>query len=172
MSAINIFVTLGPSSLNKNFLRFIKNKVSLVRLNMSHVKVDKLEKKIKFIRKYCSIPICIDTEGAQIRIKSNFVKLKKLKFKSKIIVDKQKGQFNFYPLEAFDLLKKNDILDIGFEGLQLKIINKKKNKINLIATKPGNIENNKGVHLKNRKIKLNYVTKKDLEAISIAKKIK
>ena len=32
------------------------------------------------------------------------------------------------------------------------------------------IENNKGVHLKNRKIKLNFVTKKDLKAISIAKK--
>ena len=34
MSKINIFVTLGPSSLNKKFLTYIKNKASLVRLNI------------------------------------------------------------------------------------------------------------------------------------------
>ena len=38
------------------------------------------------------------------------------------------------------------------------------------CTNSGTIENNKGVHLKNRKIKLNFVTEKDLQAIKIAKK--
>ena len=51
MSKINIFVTLGPSSLNKKFLTFIQNKASLVRLNMSHIKIHKLEKRIVFIKK-------------------------------------------------------------------------------------------------------------------------
>ena len=67
MSKINIFVTLGPSSLNKKFLTYIKDKASLVRLNMSHIKIHKLEKRIIFIKKNCHVPICIDTEGAQIR---------------------------------------------------------------------------------------------------------
>ena len=40
----------------------------------------------------------------------------------------------------------------------------------LKCTNAGTIENNKGVHLKNRRINLNYVTKKDLKAIKIAKK--
>ena len=34
----------------------------------------------------------------------------------------------------------------------------------------GLLENNKGIHLVNRKIRLNYLTEKDKEAIKIAKK--
>ena len=68
---IKILVTLGPSSLNKDFLKFcaVEN-VSLLRLNMSHIEPLNLYKTVNFIRKYNSkTPICIDTEGAQIRTK-------------------------------------------------------------------------------------------------------
>ena len=34
---IKIICTLGPNSLNKNFLKFTRNKISLLRLNMSHL---------------------------------------------------------------------------------------------------------------------------------------
>ena len=64
-----IWVTLGPSSLNKDFLKFCKNKVSLLRLNMSHINLKKMAKIISFVKKNSNIPICIDTEGAQIRTK-------------------------------------------------------------------------------------------------------
>jgi len=170
MKKIDIVVTLGPNSINKKFLNFINKKVSLVRLNMSHVKLHKLERKISFIKKNCSVPICIDTEGAQIRIKLNKIKLIKLEKAKKIIVNKKNGKLNFYPNEVFDLLNKNDILDVGFEGLQLKITKKKESAIYLVCTNSGTLENNKGVHLRNRKINLNFVTKKDLEAIKIAKR--
>ena len=162
MRDINIFVTIGPSSLNKKFLNFINGKVSLARLNMSHVNIDKLEKKILFIKKHSRVPICIDTEGAQIRIKSNKVKIKNLKINNKIVINKINGNFNFYPNEVFNLLRKRDLLDVGFQGLQLKITHKTKSKINLICTKSGSIENNKGVHLTNRNITLHFVTNKDL----------
>ena len=81
---IKIFLTVGPSSLNKKFLRFIQKKrdlISLVRINLSHVSYEKLLSNINYIRSYCSVPICIDTEGAQIEqklIKKN--SLKKIKF--------------------------------------------------------------------------------------------
>ena len=70
-----IWATLGPSSLNKDFLKFCKNKVSLLRLNMSHINLKRLPKIISFVKKNSNIPICIDTEGAQIR-----TKVKKNKF--------------------------------------------------------------------------------------------
>ena len=66
---IEIFCTLGPSSLNKSFLKFASNNIDLLRLNMSHLSLSKLEKNIKFIKNFSKIPICIDTEGAQIRTK-------------------------------------------------------------------------------------------------------
>ena len=47
-----IFCTLGPSTINKKFLKFSNKKISLLRLNMSHVKINELEKTIKFVRKF------------------------------------------------------------------------------------------------------------------------
>ena len=64
-----IICTLGPNSLNKTFLNFSRRNIDLLRLNMSHIDIQDLEKKIKFIRRYTNTPICIDTEGAQIRTK-------------------------------------------------------------------------------------------------------
>ena len=66
---IKIFCTLGPSSLNKDFLSFSNNNIDLLRLNMSHIKSSSLQKIIKNIKKYSKVPICIDTEGSQIRTK-------------------------------------------------------------------------------------------------------
>ena len=71
---MKIISTLGPSSINKNFLNFASREIDLIRLNMSHLSIQKLEKNIKVI-KNCKTPICIDTEGAQIRTK---IKKKKI----------------------------------------------------------------------------------------------
>ena len=66
---------------------------------MSHIRAENLEKIIKYVKKNSKIPICIDTEGAQIRSK----------FKKKIFIKKNKifnlnnkgGGFNLYPEEIF-----------------------------------------------------------------------
>ena len=78
-----IFCTLGPASLNSKFLKFVnKNRVNLLRINMSHVNLTQLSKMINFVRKYTNIPLCIDTEGAQIRTKhqKNFLNCIHLKY--------------------------------------------------------------------------------------------
>lgn len=167
---IKIICTLGPSSLNKKFLILAKkNSVSLLRLNMSHLTISNLKKSIKFIRKFSSIPICIDTEGAQIR-----TKVKKNKFirKNQVIqIGGSKKNFCLYPSDIQNRIRVNDILNIGFDNLKVKII-KTKNKILCKAISAGKLENNKGVHLENRKISINYLTNKDLEAIKIGKEFK
>ena len=167
-----ILVTLGPSTLTKNFLIFAKNsKISFLRLNLSHIEVNQLEKIIKFIKKYNdTTPICIDTEGAQIR-----TKVKKRNFykkKNRIKIFKNKGNFNLYPKEVFHKLKKNDILLIGFENLSVKVKKIDSDHITTTVITEGFLEGNKGVHLKNRKIKLNYLTEKDMRAIEIGIKNK
>ena len=44
---LDIFCTLGPSSLNKKFLKFSNSNISLLRLNLSHLKATELPKLIK-----------------------------------------------------------------------------------------------------------------------------
>ncbi len=169
---IKILVTLGPSSLTKDFLIFAKKKpISFLRLNMSHIKTNKLPKIIKYIRKFnTKTPICLDTEGAQIRTKiSKRVYLTKGK---KFKLNKKKNSLNLYPSDIYDKLKVGDILLIGFENLEAKVTKIKSNSIELKAISAGFLEGNKGVHLKNRNIKLNYLTNKDIQAIKIAKKFK
>ena len=165
-----IYCTLGPSTLNKDFLKFSNNNISLLRLNMSHLDVKKLKSTIIFIRKFSKIPICIDTEGAQIRTKVR--KIKKYKINQFFALFKDKGNFNVYPKEVFSKIKKNDILSIGFEGLEAKIVKATSNKLTCKVIREGLLENNKGVHLVNRNIKLSFLTKKDNIAISIAKKMR
>ena len=72
----------------------------------------------------------------------------------------------------FKNLKKGDLLYIGFDDLKTKVVKIKKNYILLEVSSEGLLENNKGVHLQNRRIKLNYLTEKDFKAIEIAKKYK
>jgi len=167
MSKIKIICTLGPKSVNRNLLKFFNNKVNLLRLNLSHLTINKLIQNIKFIKKNSTIPICIDTEGAQIRTKVK--KEKHYKSGQNLKILNTGGNFCLYPENVYSQLKINDILSIGFNDLSLKVINIKK-KILCKVIKTGKLENNKGVHLQNRKIKLNYLTKKDFKAIEISKK--
>ena len=170
MKKISIYCTVGPSSLNKNFLEFSKkNKIDLLRLNLSHLSIKNLVKNIKFIKKFCNIPICIDTEGAQIRTKSRFNKFFKKQEIGTINKSEKKG-FSFYPDNIFEKIRVGDIFKIGFKGLEIKIIKKNKLNFDFKAISDGLLENNKGVHLKNRKIKIDYLTNKDFKAIEISKK--
>ena len=166
---IEIICTLGPSSLNKKFLKFSKGKIDLLRLNMSHLNLINLEKSIKFIKKNTNIPICIDTEGAQIRIKTR--KSKFLKLNQKVKINKKKNSMNLYPGSIFGKIKKHDVLNVGFHNLKLKVI-RKSNDILCKVISSGKLENNKGVHIENRKVNLNFLTSKDFKAIEIGKKFK
>ena len=123
---LDIFCTLGPSSLNKKFLKFSNSNISLLRLNLSHLKTTELPKLIKKIRAFSKVPICIDTEGAQIRTK--VVKKKYFK-KGKIYnYNLEKKSLFLYPHNVVSFLKKNDILDIGFVGLKIQILKKNEKK--------------------------------------------
>lgn len=68
----------------QRFFEVCKKNIDLLRLNMSHLNIEDLKKSINTIKKYISTPICIDTEGAQIRTK--ILKEKFLSMKFEILV--------------------------------------------------------------------------------------
>ena len=165
---IKIICTLGPSSLNSKFLEYSRKNVDLLRLNMSHLGISELNKNILYIKKKTNCPICIDTEGAQIR--SKFTKRKFLIKNSFIYICKDKNKnLGLYPEYIQDKLKLNDTLNIGFEGLKVRITKKKGEFLLAKVINQGYLESNKGIHLENRSIKLKCLTEKDIEAIKIGK---
>lgn len=170
MKKIEIFCTVGPRSLNKNFLKFSDRNVDLLRINMSHVNLKSIESIVKKIRKFTKTPICLDTEGAQIRTKIK--KIKKFNVGNRLHINFNEKKYNFYPENIIKKFEKNDVIEIGFQGLIAKVIRKNNNSITIRFIRGGKFENNKGVHLKNRYIKMDFLTKKDHEAIKISKKLK
>ena len=74
---------------------------------MSHTKINEVKKVYNKIRRYSNLPICLDTEGAQIR--TSFKGRKFLKLNQIIKIKKKRiKSFNLYP-EIFEKLKKPNI---------------------------------------------------------------
>ena len=63
-----ILVTLGPSSLNQAFVKECsKLGVYVFRINLSHTAIEDVAPTIEKIRQWTDTPICLDSEGAQLR---------------------------------------------------------------------------------------------------------
>ncbi len=171
---VKIICTLGPASFHLKILKNLKRLgVNIFRINMSHTSVNDLENKIIFLKKNKIKNICIDTEGAQLRTS----KLKRKIFlkKNKTIKISNSASFsnnkiiNIYPKINLNFFKVGTELDIGFDGLKIKIIKKVISKNYLLSKviKSGKLESNKGIH-SSKNISLNSLTNKDIEAIRIA----
>lgn len=67
-TAKKILCTLGPASLNPQAIKRLDElQVDLLRLNLSHTPVERIEELVSLIRAHSTIPICLDTQGAQVR---------------------------------------------------------------------------------------------------------
>ena len=170
-----ILCTLGPSSFNKRVINRLEDLgVDMFRLNLSHTKITALQKQISFVQANTTIPLCLDTEGAQIRtgaLKAGEIELQenlKVEIPRKVIAGNKK-RFNLYPENIIEELNIGDILSIDFNSALLQIINKSKNKLHLKVITGGIIGSNKAVSV-NRKVKLNSLTLKDINAIEIGLK--
>ena len=63
-----VLCTLGPSSLNKEIVQALTQKgIDLFRINLSHAPLDGLEECLWNLKKWTDVPVCLDSEGAQIR---------------------------------------------------------------------------------------------------------
>src|SRR5216683_4379163 len=64
-----LVATLGPASLRTAVLRSLASQgVDLLRLNLSHVAMGDLDETLRTARIHSHLPICLDTEGAQVRV--------------------------------------------------------------------------------------------------------
>ena len=172
-----ILITLGPSSLNNEVISKIdKEDIYLFRINMSHTSVDQLEEIIHEIRCHSDTPICIDTEGAQIRTQSvidNSVMLTKDSL-IKVVFEEIIGNseiISFYPQNIGNILKVNDLISIDFNSALIKIIESKNDHCIARFEESGKIGSNKAVTIINRSIALDPLTNKDTIAIEVGKKL-
>ncbi|MFH1441054.1 MAG: pyruvate kinase [Candidatus Omnitrophota bacterium] len=174
---MKVLCTLGPSTLNEIYLRrFSEIKVDLLRINLSHTELDSLEDTILFIRKHTSIPICLDSEGAQIRT-GRFMENDVYLEENKVVQLNKKmnggtsDDFSLYPDYVLDKFELGDLLSIDFNSAVIQVI-KRDIDGNMMARvlSPGKIGNNKAVTL-DRDIGLLPLTDKDKKALAIGRRL-
>ena len=170
----NLFITLGPSSLKKDFLKSLKSRyVKLLRINLSHTDINDLSKIVKYIRKYSKIEICFDTEGAQIRTSKIKNKTRTLKKNSYVYINKNNNNSNnitLTPSGIYKKLKINDTLYIDFNSVQIKIISENPKTFKCKVLEGGIIGSNKSISV-DRYINIPAFTEKDILAIELAKEL-
>ena len=177
MSKIKIICTLGPASYSKTILKILsKENINIFRINLSHTNKDQIEKTINYLKKNKIKNICIDTEGAQIRTtrtkKKYFIKKNnKIEIYNKTNLSNDKKIY-LYPYFNLNHLKLGTKIDIGFNGLSIKVIKRNSLKGYLLCKvlKAGYLDSKKGVHI-HSEINLPCLTQKDRYALKLARRL-
>jgi pyruvate kinase len=171
-----ILCTLGPASLNRRTIqRLEQSGATLFRINLSHTKLADLARIIETIRGATQIPICLDTEGAQIRtgefldgsinLRDNTVV--RCHFRRVPADDKN---FNFYPLEIARLLEPGDFVSIDFNSALVQVIAKENDCVLMRVLQGGLVGQNKAVTVE-RDIPMPSLTEKDVAALALGREM-
>lgn len=169
-----ILATIGPSSLNRKTLsKLEENGVDLFRINLSHTRLEDLKSVMEKILNWSSVPICLDSEGAQIRNQemiSDKVFFKKGGFVNihKELVKGDSHNISFTPFDVFNQLIVGDVIYIDFHSVALRVkeVGEEISIAEVICG--GQVGMNKAVNIE-REIELKPITKKDAEAFNIGK---
>ena len=176
MTKTKILCTLGPSSLDPQIIKRLDALgVWLFRINLSHTKLNALESLVKTIQSLSNTPICLDTEGAQIRtgdFADSYIQLRDntLVTIPKKLVPGDPTTFNFTPLSIIDDIHIGDFISIDFNAVLAQVIDRTSRKIIIRILNGGKVGRNKAVTVE-RNIKLPALTQKDVAAIEIGKKL-
>ncbi|MDD5005743.1 MAG: sulfate adenylyltransferase [Candidatus Omnitrophica bacterium] len=172
---IKILCTLGPSSIDeRTILRLDSLGVDIFRLNLSHTEIKDLENLILSIKRFTNKPLCLDTEGAQIRngfVENNKVYLKEnslIEITKKNIVGNSR-RISFTPNFVVRELRIGDLISIDFESVLLQIIKTNLDSVTARVVADGYIGSNKAATV-DRNIQLPVISEKDKEAIKIGLK--
>ena len=171
-----IIATIGPSSLKENIIREMDRwGTDIFRINLSHTSINDLREIIGKLRSWTSKPICLDSEGAQIRtgkyLKGQIV----LKTNSQIEIVKYSkpegsNKICIYPLLPEEILRVGDILRIDFHSVIVQIIKIEGSTVLGRVLEGGIVGSNKGIAI-DRMPYLPAFTDKDYAAIKIGKEL-
>lgn len=172
--AKKILCTLGPASWDGPTIRRLeKCGTSLFRINLSHTRVNDVADAIHAIQQHTDVPICLDSEGAQIRTGS--LVTGEIVMRANTIVRAHKRRvpgddrnFNFYPADIIENLEIGDFISIDFNSVLVQVIDLEKNAVVMRVLNGGVVGQNKAVTVE-RDLPLPALTDKDRAALKIGR---
>ncbi|MBG05491.1 MAG: sulfate adenylyltransferase [Rhodospirillaceae bacterium] len=171
-----LFCTIGPASTDPRILvRLAELGVSLFRINLSHTKLADLPSVIESMRQHTDVPICLDTEGAQIRtgdLLDDVVEVREndVLIVSRSIVPGNARRINLYPLEIVKSLQDGDFVSIDFNTVLAQVVRSGPAEAHLRILNGGRMGKNKAVTVE-RPIQMSPLTEKDIGALAIGREM-
>jgi len=171
-----VICTVGPSSLKPRVIRSLEELgVSLFRINLSHTPIEGVQPAIAFLQQHSKVPVCLDSEGAQIRTGKFASPPTSLRKDSVVQVHRQPisgtaQKFNFTPLSTIELLEPGDLITIDFHSVVAEVMELERDRAVLVIRKGGRVGSNKACNV-HREIELPAITFKDREAIKIGREM-
>src|SRR3989338_2197759 len=173
---IKIFCTLGPSSMSGETINKLTDLgVDMFRINLSHTNIASLEDVVAQIKRYTTRPICLDTEGAQIRIRrvdNGNIHLEDdatVEIAGEEIIGTP-GKISFAPALCLKDIKPGDLISIDFNAVLLQAIRCVEDLVTAKVISGGHVGSNKAVTI-DRYIRLPVISEKDKKAIKIGQKM-
>jgi pyruvate kinase len=146
---------------------------TLFRINLSHTALDDVGDVIDFIRGHTDVPVCLDTEGAQVRTAA-FVDGKVQVAENEIIripharVPGDGRRFNLYPRGIATELEIGDFISIDFNAVLVQVVDIDADGVELRVLNGGEIGSNKAVTVE-RPLAMPPLTEKDIAALKIGR---
>jgi pyruvate kinase len=171
-----VICTVGPSSLKPRIIRRLEaSGVSLFRINLSHTAIEDVRPAIAFLQEHTRVPVCLDSEGAQVRTGTFAAPPTNLKKDSLIDVHRHPipgtaQKFNFTPTSTIQLLERGDLITIDFHAVVAEVMALESDRAVLRIRKGGRVGSNKACNV-HRDIDLPPITAKDRKAIEIGRKM-
>ncbi len=167
-----LFCTLGPASLNDGVIaRLAQLGTTLFRLNLAHTRIEDLAGVIEFVQARTEVPLCLDTEGAQVRsgaLAEESVTLEehaRVRLHGRPIEGDSAG-FSLYPDHVVAALEVGDLVSVDFDAVLLQVIGTGEEGVVARVLNGGRIGRNKAVTL-SRRVSLPPLTEKDREALAV-----
>ena len=169
---VHILSTLGPRSLNKETVQTLaKNGVNLFRINLSHTTLDDVEGIISKIQSWTDVPVCLDSEGAQVR--NGFIESGSVVYQtgdlvyihSKAVVGDRQN-ISFTPDSVFSQLNKDSEIHVDFDSVVFRITGVERDQLIASVLQGGRVGSNKGAVVSSS-LQLDPITPKDKTAFEI-----
>ena len=147
---VRVLCTLGPASLDAaTICRLTERNVDLFRINLSHTSLDAVAPTIELIQAHSSVPVCLDTEGAQVRTGKMTADVvvadaAHMRLTPESVVGTAE-LLTLTPASVFDELRPGNLIGLDFDGVVLLVVEVDERGVNTIVLNGGRIGSNKAV---------------------------
>jgi pyruvate kinase len=169
---IKILCTLGPASLRGDVIRALEERgVDLFRINLSHTPPEAVEPTIALIRRYSNVPICLDSQGAQVRC-GKMAEGTALKAGTTITICAadvigSDERMTLWPASVFQSMRPGDLVHVDFDGALLQVMEVHNDgSASAVVLEGGRVKSNRAVVM-DPPPTLGPITDKDVTAIEI-----